>query len=413
MKKNLIKVILEIGLFIIFLISIESIYCVSAETINFDFNFSEPEINQVNISSNISDYVTIEGLYTTGFPSLPLLPIKSYKVLLPQKGIIDLINVTYSGNISLGNGYNITIGGYVINNYTSIEYYNFSSYYYNSSIPYPTNLSFITGIYNFRGYSILEFNLYPVHYIKETGEIYYYENMTVTINTNESGSVSSLFRGLLADKMAMHQIADNFSMENTYVTYPPTPAHSSIVDPSESYNYIIITKNFLINANPFPSSARDWYTFQDLADYKNDTGISTNIVTIDEIKNDPYYWNTSSSSLDNCNDTASQVRNFIYDAYNNWEIEYVLLGGDEWVVPIRVLYYNDCITGSTITSCPSDLYYSCLNGPFNVNNDGIWGKPCDGIDNGDVDLEAEVYVGRACVASPKEVSNFVYKTLIR
>ena len=60
---------------------------------------------------------------------------------------------------------------------------------------------------------------------------------------------------------------------------------------------------------------------------------------------------------------------------------------------------------------PSDLYYSCLDGPFNYDNDDKWGEPNDGENGNDIDLFAEVYVGRACVDNIEEVENFVEKTI--
>jgi PKD repeat protein len=413
-KKIIIKKYLEIGLVIsFFLILIPFIPSASAEEITLNFTFPEPEINQVNISNNISDYITMADLTTYGYPNLPLLPIKPLKILLPQKGVLESINVSHNGKISLGNEYNVTTGTYPWNNYSSMEYNNSNESYYNFSVPYPTTSYSLIGKSDFLGYSILEFNLYPVYYIKNSGEIYYYENMTVTIITNESGAVSPLFRGLEVDKMDMHKLVDDFSMEDTYVSYP-THSHSSIVDPSESYDYVIITVNRFINAPHFPPGFRKWYAFQDLADYKNDTGvINANIVTVNEIENDPYYWGSNSSSLDDCNDTQSQIRNFISDAYYNWETRYVLLGGDTFFVPVRKLFYT--IQGvfeiNGIVNCSSDLYYSCIYGPFNNNNDNYWGRFGDGEGGGEVNLMPAVWVGRACVTTLREVNNFVNKTL--
>ena len=60
---------------------------------------------------------------------------------------------------------------------------------------------------------------------------------------------------------------------------------------------------------------------------------------------------------------------------------------------------------------PSDLYYACLDGTYNYDNDNKWGEPNDGEGGKDVDLIAEVYVGRACVGDLKEAKNFVSKTI--
>lgn len=58
-----------------------------------------------------------------------------------------------------------------------------------------------------------------------------------------------------------------------------------------------------------------------------------------------------------------------------------------------------------------DIYYACLDGSYDGDGDGVFGEPHDGEDGGEVDLLAEVYVGRAPVDSPEEAAAFVRKTI--
>ena len=57
------------------------------------------------------------------------------------------------------------------------------------------------------------------------------------------------------------------------------------------------------------------------------------------------------------------------------------------------------------------MYYGCLDGTFDNDADGIYGETTDGVGGLEIDLLAEVYVGRAPVDSATEVSNFVKKTI--
>ncbi|MCX7727614.1 MAG: C25 family cysteine peptidase, partial [Chitinispirillaceae bacterium] len=59
----------------------------------------------------------------------------------------------------------------------------------------------------------------------------------------------------------------------------------------------------------------------------------------------------------------------------------------------------------------SDLYYQCLDGSYNSDGDKYWGEPTDGENGGDVDLLAEVYVGRISAENAEEMANGVYKIL--
>ena len=298
----------------------------------------------------------------------------------------------------MGNGYNVSHG-----KNESEQKGNGS--FFNTSKPYPTVYFNNTRIDEFRGYKILTFVLHPVYYIKDTGEIFYYKNITVTIKTNYSSYVSPLFRGLSNDEEIMKQKVDDYTMNDSYISYPNTPENTSIVHSGESYDYVIITSKALKNSLSLPIDRREWYTFQDLADYKNSTGTKTTVVTIEAIYDIPPY-------NDNEDDPPNAIRNFIKHAYELWKIEYVLIGGDIDIVPARDLWYHYKHKSiDEIRKLPSDLYYACLIGPWNDNNNGYWGEPWDGEDGKDVNLESDVFIGRASVENPIEVNNFVKKTI--
>ncbi len=367
---------------IISILSIAVLQPISAEENNPDeiiqnYSFTEPEITEVNVSSTIYHEVAMTGTSAMVGPGLPILPVKPLKVLLPQKGVLKSINVTYEDNTSLGDGYNLMLGAEPINISEQQNHSNMSNF--NTSKPYPIGLFNNIGIQNFRGYSILVLNLYPVHYIGDTGEIYYYENMSVTIKTSDSGSIHPLFRGLKGDEILMKQIVDDYSMNYTYNSTNNLTTNSCIVKPLESYDYVIITTEKLKNASPPMWEWRPWYTFRDLADHKNASGINTTIVTVEEIKKDSYYWNTTNPTF---NDTQAQIRSFITDAHLNWETDYFLLGGDIDKVPGRYLDWSPYLVPQSVLS---DLYYACLNGSYNEDNDERWGEPLDGAPGGDTE----------------------------
>ncbi|MGF3554024.1 MAG: C25 family cysteine peptidase, partial [Thermoplasmatota archaeon] len=93
--------------------------------------------------------------------------------------------------------------------------------------------------------------------------------------------------------------------------------------------------------------------------------------------NDPINQNTTNPIF---NDTQAKIRNFITRAYQLWGTEYVLIGGDNDIVPARYLWYwnHDNESDQYNDSLPSDLYYSCLDGSYNADNDSYWGEPQDG-----------------------------------
>ena len=377
----------------------ESIYYYDQPEIVLNYSFQEPDITQVIINDTWYDHVTIDDLPTFNENATPLLPIKPVNVLLPQRGKLESITVTYNDNISLGTGFNVELGSEPVILDTTPEDGGTVDIKFDPTIPYPVEIFHVVETYDFRGYSIMTFNLFPVHYIGETGELYYYPEMTVEITTTDSGVVNPYFRGLTNDEELMKQKVDDYSMSSSYVFPAEQPLPSSLVDPSESYMYVIITNNELKNS------------FQTLKDHKTLRGISTEIVTVEEIAACYDYWwiGEYGDGLPHFSDLQCRIRNFIKDAYMNWETEYILLGGDDDIMPHRGFYCmlplleTDPIDKSDI---PADMYYACLDGNFDRNLNDKWADLRD-----KPDLRAEVYVGRACISTIEEAENFISKTL--
>jgi len=355
------------------------------------FSFNPPILTEFIQNGKTYTKVMIEGLPISNDIGVPLLPVKPVNILLPQQTKVESITITKGEAIVLGGRYNLELGTEPVTINTAHENELCEDIKFNPLLTYPIADFENVGTYNFRGYSILTFVLYPVRYIGQNKEIYYYDDMTVTIKTTETFSVNPLFRNSPVDEMMIREMVNDYSRSSTYMFFDPQVFRNSLTTSGDSYEYVVITSEELKNST-------GEYTFQDLIQYKNDNGISATIVTLEDIY----------ATYEGV-DTPEKIRNFITDAYLNCVTEYVLLGGDIDVVPARILYV-EAYEGET-TNMPADLYYGCLDGTYNYDGDEYWGEPHDGENGGDVDLRAEVYVGRACVGNESEVSNFVMKTL--
>jgi hypothetical protein len=107
-------------------------------------------------------------------------------------------------------------------------------------------------------------------------------------------------------------------------------------------------------------------------------------------------------------DLAERVRLFLRDAHANWGTQWVLLGGDETVVPMREMRLR-MFDGIDV---PADQYYACLDGNWNADGDEFWGEsPALGEPGDAVDFLPELFVGRAPVRTVKETVAFVSRTL--
>ena len=155
----------------------------------------------------------------------------------------------------------------------------------------------------------------------------------------------------------------------------------TICNEADSFQYVIITSNAL-------KIAQTDYSLTTLRDYRIAKGLSSIIITTEEIYS--HY-----SGRDN----AEKIRNFIKDAHQIWHTKFVLLGGDTNIIPARLMRARN-------VNVAADMYYGCLDGDFNKNNNSIWGEPAD-----ELDFEFDLFVGRASANDANEMSNFVYKTI--
>jgi len=106
------------------------------------------------------------------------------------------------------------------------------------------------------------------------------------------------------------------------------------------------------------------------------------------------------------------LRSFLRDAYDKWITEYVVIVGDGQVMPMRQLR---AVGAPYIDDLPSDLYFQCLDGSFDSDGNGIYGEPTDGADRldgrpgEDIDLYAELAIGRVAIQDAVAMSNWVAK----
>ncbi len=321
--------------------------------------------------------IIISGVENTGNPGEPILPSVAANILIPYKENPDNILITPGKRIKLGNDFDITPSNkalplskrHVPENVEIIK----NEEIYTSNTEFPGTLFEKVGTYSFRGYLILILNLFPVQYNPVTKEAFFYETIDVTVETVAAEDENSLYRGGIDENEMMGRI-DNPAVLSSYP--------KNHVAPLEDYDLLILTTDALKDS------------FIPLKEYHNLNSVSTLIRTLTDVGGS----------------TQEDIRNYIRDAYNNSGIEYVLLGGDSNIIPTRKLY-AEVNGGSTSDHIPSDVYYACLDGTYNYDGDTKWGERYDGEDGGDVDLLAEVYIGRACVGNTGEVDNFVEKTL--
>ena len=355
--------------------------------VSISYLFGTPELEKISIGDIVYDKLTLEDAPCFGNPGEPCLPIKGAFILLPQDSKVVNIFVETGKQTRLGEGFNIIPAGEPV----PISKIHLArdpvpdETIYGSTSMFPGEFYSKSGVYSFRGYDILVLSLYPVQYVPLTGELLYYPSLTVKVETAGGNVGNPLFRGLSKDKTEVLNKVDNPVEINTY--------SNKIVslDANEQYDLLILT------TDEFKDD------FQPLKDAHDNNGLATVIKTLSDINLIPDLV------------TPEDIRDFVREEYLNHGIEYLLIGGDADVVHDKPLYVwgfdEDIQSRLYQTILPVDNYYGCLDGTYNYDNDELWGERTDGENGEDVDLIAEVFVGRACVDNVFDVDNFVKKTI--
>jgi hypothetical protein len=244
---------------------------------------------------------------------------------------------------------------------------------YQSDNPYPQQVVEYLNAGEIQGNQIASFAVFPIQYLPVQKRIRFYSEIR--------------FRVLLDNQETISKFS-SVQSDDGYLKLINNPATKQITSATtgESYPYIIITSKMMRS------------NFQPLANWKTKKGVRAKIVDLSWIKSQSFTGR----------DDAEKIRSFILYAFENWNTKWVLLGGDTEIVPHRTTFAMDCQFSSRADEnhIPCDLYYSDLDGDWDANGNNRFGEVTD-----NVDLFPEVYVGRAALDSPEEVTNWVNKIL--
>ncbi len=354
------------------------------QSISMSYSFPEPHIVECQIEDSVFDQIIMEKLSSFSNPGEPCLPVKGASILLPADAIITGVAVEITEQIQLVPN-NVVLPGSTpvpISSNQSPTIPEPNPVIYTSDEMYPTTLFTQIGVYMARGYKIAIFRLNPVQYNPMGNVIWYYPEMKLTVTVETAGKQSHLYRGIPVDQEFIASKIDNAWMaDHWYSNYS--------IEITEAYDLLILTSEEFADG------------FIPLKQAHDQRGLRTEIKTLQDVSIIPGQINPET------------IRSFIIDEYLQHGIEYVLLGGDADIIPARMLWVSGLDEGTQYyeTLLPADFYFSCLDGSFNGDGDDLWGEPTDGEHGGDVDLIAEVFIGRACAGSIEEVGYFVNKSI--
>lgn len=235
--------------------------------------------------------------------------------------------------------------------------------------------------------TVLHFQSCPFVYDAQEKNLYFIDSieLDITLGDNQSDSIMRQVgagRYVRTDPGVLKSFVKNANAVDSLLAMRPAAN-----DVEEKIDYVIITRRSLVSS------------FEPLLKWKRMKGLYSRIITMEDIESD-YEGDGIQLKLKNC----------LYKLYRNNGLQYVLLGGDDTIVPVRGCYgeveaRNGIVKDRTI---PTDLYYACFGKDFewDANGNGIYGETDD-----DISLSPSIYVTRVPVRQSEDVTAFVDKLL--
>ena len=344
-------------------------------------SFSKDQYSFVRDALGRTEILSLKQTATYGSdelqPGLPLLPLN---VALPSRGLYKGIKVSIQKKELIIKDVDIAPNPKAVITGSSVNSQALSPVKYNGNVFPDSNVEYV-GSSEIRDVGIARFLICPFIYDSSKRELYLIEKLELNIETERTSSPSKV--NIPFDEKSLNmlraQVCNGSALPSASVEEYAMPT------PNEPIKYLIVTNMNLAN------------DFQGLADWKKTKGINSKVVTVEEIE-----------QTGNGKTLQEKIKHFIYDTYVSDGLQYVLLGGDDTVVPVQYSYcdyFKDAVNSYYI---PSDAYYSCFgeNFEWDANGNRLYGEPDDGID-----FTQNVYLARVPVRTPWEAYIFSDRVL--
>lgn len=282
----------------------------------------------VEMEGNIFDRLQIKNSGYTSEYGKAELPVISFYIAIPQNAEINL-NYAMS-DYKVFNDYYISpsqpptpdTDGFIDPPFT------INQSFYNTNENYPSSVVDASPIMIMRGCRIVRVSVYPFVYNPYSQTLFFYDNVNIAIDfvggNNEFIPVryrSIYFQPILDSFLINSDVIEKAALH----TPQPSSRNSNRAD-----LLIVVHDSFYEEILP-------------LAEWRHQTGIETKIVN----------WSDIGS-------TAADLRSYLIDAYNTWELppSFLLIVGDADHVPVNYLYihpYHSAYTGT-------DHWYVAIEG---------------------------------------------------
>jgi hypothetical protein len=326
------------------------------------------------VSDGITQTVKMDGFGNVLVPGKPMLPARTFMIALPRGARVSSVTTHAPSAHEIEGRYAIRPATAVLPNIDREAVIrecreqwrrNYQAAY-SSDAPFPPVVGQYCGTGALRKYTFARVAYAPFSYHPQSGRLVFNPSLTVsieyTVPPGDPARAKVAFADTKGDRLA----------SRLFVNYPQAaewyrpPALSRA--PQDVADYVIITTTALASS------------VDPLVAWKESLGYAVDVVTTS--------WITANYTGA---DLPERIRNFLIANYLEWGIEYVLLVGDIYDIPMRLCYPNpDDHTGYSEYCPPTDYYYAELTSDWDSDGDGYPGEY--GQDN--IDFIPEVAVGR-------------------
>ena len=340
-----------------------------ADVISSAFQFSPDDISFKEIDG-FTQLTLNKGLDPATTPGHPQLPARFINILLPEHSAFSSLQVEQTVD-ELRSGITV-VPAQTPHSFSEPlpPFVGPDAIAYQQNSLLPEQWARVVGKREMRGRTVVTIQLNPVRYNPAQQTLYLASEIRLSVNytpqrASSALSLSPLFAGML-----------NKSVVNPE-SIKRAPQTTNRID------YLIITPAALTN------------TFSALGTHRETQFGSGNtaVFALEDILSETPG-----------RDDPDKIRNFITEAVMYHQTDYVVLGGDDTLVPVRFCSVGDGY--KSITNMPTDLYYSGLFGSWDANANQVYGEVEDMVD-----MSPDVIVSRIPVRTAEDASHYISKLL--
>ena len=346
------------------------------------FSFGEDalEVRAQTIAGERYDFITIPGLDLNGEVGHPCLPVKTVNFYIPRGKEVKEIRLEAVSSTTLPGDYLLmpVQPQIPLSPDFEREYALPDETVYSSTEPYPASpvRHSLTGY--IAGRRIASVQIFPLQYIPVEKEVVLNTDLVFVVELKDAVSEPQVPRETesvrnLRNGVVKSLVSNGCDVEADFA--------GGTLDPSAATEYLIIA---------LPNHADE---YEILREWKTRKGIPAEIVTTEDV-----------IATYGGRDDAEKIKNCIMDYYLNQSTAWVLVTMSAPKAQIRGCY---CSVGGTVDPViPCDLYFADMDGDWNEDDDALWGEVAD-----NVDLYADVYVGRIPANTGVQCSTSIHKVL--